>query len=128
MGALAQLRGAAWDRAGGRCEITGVWLGERDSDEWALHHRRVKGMGGSSRDDTHVLSNVLALSHAAHNLGPRPAVHLDVAWARERGYLVGQHQHPRLVPVLLRGRARVLLTDDGGYVPLARRGPAATAR
>lgn len=73
-------------------------------------------MGGTNRPDTHTLPNVLALTHEAHNLR-RPSAHLDVAWARERGYLLPDWSWPRLEPVWLFGRAWVLLTATG-YRPI----------
>lgn len=111
---MAALRAAAYARARGRCEITGTILPGGPDGDWALHHRRLKGMGGTNKVDTHTLPNVMALSHVAHNLG-RPSAHLDVAWARECGYLVSQHADPRLVPILLHGRIRVTLGLDGEY-------------
>lgn len=80
-------------------------------------------MGGTNRLDTHTLPNVLALTHEAHNLR-RPSAHLTPAWSYERGYLVPDHDVPRLVPVWLFGRRWTLL-DERGYLwlPVAN-GPA----
>lgn len=111
---MKALRAAAYERARGRCEITGLILPGGPDGEWALHHRRLKGMGGTNKPDTHTLPNLMALTHQAHNLG-RPSAHLDVTWARERGYLVSQHKDPRLVPILLYGRIEVTLGLDGEY-------------
>lgn len=113
------LRDQAYQRAHGRCEITGAPLG----DNWALHHRRPRGAGGTRRPDTHVASNVLALTHAVHNLATR-SVHLDLAWSRPRGYLLGQWQVPRLEPVWLLGRRWVLLLDNGDYLEIEMAPPA----
>lgn len=113
---MRALRHAAWTRARGRCEITGVSLGDPDGN-WALHHRRKKGMGGTNRPDVHTLPNVLALTHRVHNLG-RPSVHLDVTWATERGYLLPFWvDHPHTEPVLLLGRFWTLLLESGDYRP-----------
>lgn len=113
---MRALRHAAWTRAGGRCEITGYPLGDPDGD-WALHHRRKKGMGGTNRSDVHTLPNVLALTHRVHNLG-RPSVHLDVLWATDRGYLLPFWvEHPHLEPVLVLGRFWMLLPEAGSYQP-----------
>jgi hypothetical protein len=109
---LKALRHAAYTRSGGRCEITGAILPGGPDGGWALHHRRRKGMGGTNRPDTHTLPNVLALTHEAHNLR-RPSAHLDVAWSRERGYLLADWAWPRLEPVWLFGRLWVLLTEHG---------------
>lgn len=69
-------------------------------------------MGGTNRSDTHTLANVLALTHAAHNLR-RPSAHLTPAWAYARGYLVRDADSPRLVPVWLFGQRWTLLDTDG---------------
>lgn len=120
MNAWQQLREQVWDRAQGHCEITGRYLGERGGDGYACHHRRPKGMGGSRADDTNTLSNLIAITHAIHN-GDAHSVHLHPGWSRTLGYLLGQDQVPRLEPILLRGQALVLLTDDGRYLPLQHR-------
>lgn len=83
-------------------------------------------MGGTNRPDVHTLPNLMALTHAAHNL-TRPAVHLDVAWALDRGYLLTSSALPRLEPVWLRERAWVLLTADGGYLPCTHEPPTVLA-
>jgi hypothetical protein len=113
------LRERLWTRCAGRCEVTGRPL---DPRSWAAHHRRKKGMGGTSRPDVHTLPNLMAVTHEAHNLS-RPSVHLDPAWANERGYLVPWWGAPRLEPVWLFGRQWVFLTDDGRYRPLTTLAP-----
>lgn len=107
------IRETLYERARGRCEISGLALG----DSWAAHHRRKRGSGGTSLADAHSLPNLLALSHQAHNLR-RPSAHLDVAWAAARGYTIPWWEVPRLAPVWLLGRKWVLLTEGGAYLPL----------
>jgi hypothetical protein len=107
------IREALYERARGRCEISGLPLG----DSWAAHHRRKKGSGGTRLPDVHSLPNLLALSHQAHNLR-RPSAHLDPAWAAARGYMIPWWEVPRLAPVWLLGRRWVLLTEAGAYLPL----------
>jgi len=119
---LRALRHAAYQRAGGRCEITGQILPGGPDGEWALHHRRLKGMGGTNRPATHTLPNVLALTHEIHNLATR-SVHLDPAWSRPRGYLLRQDQIPRLEPILLLGARPVLLDLTGHYLDINRTWP-----
>lgn len=114
---LKALRHAAYERSGGRCEITGTILPGGPDGEWAIHHRRPKAMGGTNRADTHTLPNVLALTHTIHNLATH-SVHLDPAWAKPLGYLLRQDQIPRLAPVLLYGRWWGLLGIHGEYLAL----------
>lgn len=106
---------AAYERAGGYCEITGLPL---DPERFEAHHRRPKGMGGTSRPDRDRLSNVLAITPAIHNGGPQ-SVHQNPGWSRPRGYLLSKEvEWAVLVPVLLGGLYWVHLGDDGRYYPL----------
>lgn len=130
---MRALRRAAYDRAGGLCEVSGLSLGDLDGG-WDLHHRRNKGMGGTLRPDTDTLPNLLAVLSEVHNSAginsgrgwPRDlSVHGSRAWSSPRGYLVPKHvDHPGRRPVLLHGVRWVWLTDEGGYRPV----PAALAR
>jgi 5-methylcytosine-specific restriction protein A len=106
-----QLREALWERSEGYCEISGYPL---DLETFDAHHRRLKGMGGTSRPDTDLLSNLLALDPTIHNGGP-DSMHGNPAWATPRGYLLPQTAIPHNEPVLLRGGTWVLLRDNGGY-------------
>lgn len=111
-------RRAAWERARGRCEVSGWPLGEAYGDDWECHHRRNKGMGGTSRADVDALSNLLALHPRVHNGGPQ-SVHGRRLWSQARGYLLPKDvEHPGMWPVWLLGRRWVLLGDDGLYHPL----------
>jgi HNH endonuclease len=86
-------------RAGGRCEVCGVAFGY-DDDPFcgpALHHRKLRSQGGG-----HTPENLMLLHGLCHNLGSG-AVHLNVAWSRERGYLVPSWADPDTTPVLLHG-------------------------
>ena len=108
-------REAVWERARGRCEITGLPL---DPERWECHHRRNKGMGGTDRANVDNLSNLLALTPAIHN-GGRYSVHGNRPWAERHGYLIPKRvAEPGMWPVTLRGVHRVLLGDDGRYYPL----------
>lgn len=84
------LREALWHRAKGRCEVSGRPL---NPDNWDAHHRRNKGMGGTSRPDTDGLGNLLALTPAVHNGGPG-SVHAHRRWAEDCGWLL-----PKMTPV-----------------------------
>lgn len=111
MGALRRL---IYQRSGGLCEASGLPLPRN----WELHHRRPRGMGGTSRPDTDTAPNVLALTPEVHNMHP-DSVHMRRWWSEPRGYLLSQHEpNPAAVPVLLHGRDWVTLTTDGGYEPV----------
>jgi 5-methylcytosine-specific restriction protein A len=88
-------------RAGDHCERCGVDRPEQ------IHHRRPRGMGGSSARDTNTASNALFISGDCHRL-----IESDRDAAFDRGWLVRQGQNPADVPVIWQGDW-ALLTDDG---------------
>jgi 5-methylcytosine-specific restriction protein A len=107
---------AVWDRAGGRCEISGVPLSGVRGEDFHVHHRRPRRMGGSRDPETNDVENLLLLSPEAHE-----HVERNRSEAYERGWLVRQEAIPAAVPVvvLVGGQvARVLLTDDAQYRPV----------
>lgn len=100
------------ERAQNHCECCGVGRPEQ------LHHRRARGMGGSSADDTNTPANALAVDARCHAL-----IESQRALALDRGWLVRQGQDPAEVPVLRHGSDWVLLREDGGvFVPPKGRG------
>lgn len=100
------------DRAAGFCEACGIGRPEQ------LHHRRARGMGGSTADDTNIPANALAVDARCHAL-----IESQRALAIDRGWLVRQGQDPAEVPVLRHGADWVLLREDGGvFVPPKGRG------
>lgn len=120
---LSEQRRPLWERCRGLCEISGRPL---DFDTFDMHHRRNKGMGGTSRLDVDALWNLLALDPEVHNGGPE-SVHGRRRWSEDRGYLIPKHeQDPGLWPVLLGGllperfqRWVFLAPEQGdGYLPL----------
>lgn len=120
---LSAQRQPLWERCKGRCEVSGRPL---DFDTFDMHHRRNKGMGGTSRLDVDALWNLLALDPEVHNGGPE-SVHGRRRWSEDRGYLIPKHeQDPGLWPVLLGGllpqrfqRWVFLAPEQGdGYLPL----------
>lgn len=89
-----------------------------NEDTFDAHHRRLKGMGGTSRPDRDALFNLLALDPEVHNGGPQ-SVHgrggYD-GWSMVNGYIVPKHcDTPGLVKVKLYDGREVLLTRAGGY-------------
>lgn len=113
-----QIRQQLWDRCHGLDEITGRAL---DFYTFDAHHRRPKGMGGTSRMDRDWLTNLLALDPNTHNGGPL-SVHGRPVWSRERGYLLAKDVHMAGgVPFLHHGTNWRYLDRHGGYYDLAGR-------
>lgn len=112
---MRESRPIVWERCKGRCEVSGQPITEA---QFEAHHRRNKGMGGTSRPDTHAPYNLLALHPKIHNGGP-DSVHGRREWSDERGYLIPKHHNvPERRPFLLHGRRWVLVQDGAFYVPL----------
>ena len=75
-------------------------------------------MGGTYREDTDTLPNLLVTHPLVHNLRP-DSIHGNPAWSRPRGYLLPKDTEGLdLVPFVLHGRVWVLPTVTGGYVHL----------
>ena len=98
------VRTLALERSGGRCEICNLWTSDIE-----IHHRRPRGMSGSRRPETNMVSNAFVLcgEHHRHCESYRTQ-------AFDNGWLVRQSHLPVKVPVLRRGHW-VLLDDVGGY-------------
>jgi hypothetical protein len=107
-----QIRKVLWERSDGFCEVSGLPL---DFDTFDAHHRRKKGMGGTSRLDTDSLPNLLALDPGVHNHGPR-SVHALSTLSLQAGWLLHQDADPAKAPVMYRKREWVVLLPDGGKV------------
>jgi hypothetical protein len=113
------LRELLWQRCGGRCEVSGKPL---DFETFDAHHRRNKGMGGTSRSDTDLLSNLLALDPVVHN-GGSGSVHADRPRSEVLGWLIPKLSPyaPRMVPACVYsvgGWRWCLLGEDGDRLPL----------
>lgn len=109
----AELRAIVAGRAFGRCEI----CAEPGSE---FSHRVARGMGGRGSAEavaaSDAASNALWACRTCHRL-----IESGPALAYERGYKVRRGYDPATVPAWLvsplGGRAWVLLTDTGLYVP-----------
>lgn len=105
----ASTRTALAIRSQGRCEKCGTARAAQ------AHHRRPRGMGGTSLTVKHGLASLIHVCdrcHASIEGNRARALH------PRHGWLVDQHVDPATVPVLLStvnfGVALVLLADDGG--------------
>ena len=115
----ARLREQLWARCGGRCEVSGTPL---DFETFDAHHRRNKGMGGTSRLDTDLLSNLLALDPTVHNGGP-DSVHAVRPRSESLGWLIPKlsPDAPHMVPACVYsvgGWRWCLLGENGDRLPL----------
>jgi hypothetical protein len=90
-------------RAGGCCERCGF-----AAPAYQHHHRRPRGMGGSSADDTNRASNALCVCIKCH-----AEIEANREQAFDYGWLVRQGHDPVDTPVLLSGSW--VLLDDFGY-------------
>jgi len=76
-----------------------------------IHHRRPRGMGGSSASDTNISGNALALCVGCHQ-----HIESNRDEAIRMGWIVRQQFDPAAQRVLRRGEW-VYLTNDGGIEP-----------
>lgn len=84
-----QTREIIFERADGRCERCGS-----SGSVWQIHHRRPRGMGGTSRTDSGGAANALFLHPQCHEWVER-----NRSDAYDLGYLVGQQDDPCESPV-----------------------------
>jgi 5-methylcytosine-specific restriction protein A len=108
-GPSSSVRSVVTARAQLCCERCGV------SVKWAAHHhhhRRPRQMGGDTRPETNLPSNLLLLCSPCHS-----AVESSRQISYERGWLVHAEHDPATRPVWLAGRGLVLLRADGSTIP-----------
>ena len=102
-----KVRDTVVDRADGCCERCGQW-----AEGGSLHHRKLRSQGGQNTVENLVLldgSGVTGCHGWAHD-NRRDAAAL--------GFVVSAWEDPAVVPVLVWGWGRVLLDDEGSYVPV----------
>lgn len=92
-------------RCKGYCEFCGLAL----SENFALHHRKLRSRGGKDTID-----NLVALHHECHNLGTN-SVHMNIKKATDTGHIVPTRQNPFEYPLHLPNGSTVTLTVDGSY-------------
>jgi hypothetical protein len=78
-------------------------------------------MGGTKRD-IHGVQWLLHLCGSGNTSGCHGYVESNRELAYRFGYLLRHHQRPETSPVLIRGGALVILTEDGGYEPWGAQG------
>lgn len=120
-GPSAVVRRLVAERAGWCCETCGQLLWTPDLGWFtphSFHHRRARGMGGSTAADTNSPANLLLLCGTG-TTGCHGWIESNRTKALDRGWLVLQGQDPASVCVVfpsMQGRQVVLLDHDGHYV------------
>ena len=94
-------------RDGYACARCGMRDGEHVLPRHQIHHRRPRGMGGTSRDDTNSPANLILLCAECHALIESYRVHAFAA-----GWLVRQGHDPAMTTLAYKGRP-VLLNHAG---------------
>jgi len=95
-----------------RDEQVCVCCAQRATDR---HHRRFKGMGGSSLPDTDTAPNLVTLCGLGNTSGCHGRAHSDQQWALANGYRVPQGADPLTIPITHHAWGVVWLTTDGGF-------------
>lgn len=104
---------AVLDRAAHSCERCGRGVGPVRFVDYHIHHRRLKGRGGTDKPDAHLPQNLLLLCPPCHELVHGP----DRAEIQRCGWIVPSTGDPALVPVVLWLDHFRYLTPSGGYSP-----------
>lgn len=122
-GPSAAVRRTVLERSGGWCERCGTAL--HDGHQWiaphSIHHRRARGMGGTTDPVTNTVVNLLLLCGTG-TTGCHGWVESNRLEAIRDGYLLAQSDDPGYVPVVIAPPAfmsapptLMYLTTDGGY-------------
>lgn len=97
-------------RAGGVCEA--MFVDDCNGRAEQMHHRRPRGMGGTRKEDVNSPASIVHICLPCHT-----SIESHRLVARERGFLISQHDSSPAshIPVWRRGE-RVLLDDFGSVV------------
>lgn len=96
-------------RAGGLCEAE--FVEECNGQAEQMHHRRPRGMGGTRRRDANSPAGILHICLPCHN-----AIESFRGVARERGFLISQHNVAPASHIGVWRRGELVLLDDLGGV------------
>lgn len=94
-------------RAAGLCEVCSDGLRGSRGEHWDIHHRRARGMGGTSWPGANRCSNLIMICRFCHN-----DIESRRAHAEATGRLVPWPLDPAAVAILLNDHWKYLL-DDG---------------
>lgn len=101
---------AVYERAQGRCDKCGTPV----VNGAHFHHRRARGMGSTKRPESKSAANCLLLHPACHD-----SIEKHRQDALASGWLITQHDDPRLMPAIIKG-VWCVLNEDGTLNPLGR--------
>jgi 5-methylcytosine-specific restriction protein A len=107
-GPTVAVRQAVLTRAGLRCERCGTSV---EQGPRQVHHRKPRGMGGSTEAGINSPANLLLLCPSCH-----VAVESSRKASFEQGWLVHRDHDPARVPVWIARRGFVLLNSVGDYI------------
>lgn len=93
-------------RAKGYCERCGK------SADLALHHRKLKSMGGKDE-----VSNLVAVCHPCHNFAT-DSIHLNPQKATLRGWMIPTYGDTTQYPLHLADGSIVRLDNEGNYIEI----------
>lgn len=105
------------DRAHMQCEVGyvcgGRYLGGHRGRQWSVHHRRSRGMGGSSNPAINLPANLLAVCGSG-TTGCHGFIEANRVWAHELGLLLHDVEE-RLTRPVFTTHGNVLLDDAGSW-------------
>lgn len=105
---------AVLERAGWSCEICNHMLGDRRGEDWSLHHRRPRQMGGSRWVGINLPSNLLAVCGSGTTLC-HGVIESHRSGAVAAGWLVLSRTDSATVAVLIHRDRWTYLTESGEY-------------
>lgn len=125
-GPTVSQRNLVAERANYCCELCGQSLyiqGDGWTTAHSFHHRRPRGMGGTTRTDANSPANLLLVCGTG-TTGCHGEIEKHRTLALSMGWLVRQDQDPATVPTVVENSGSptepwVLLTDDGDYLAVA---------
>lgn len=105
---------AILDRAGFSCEVCAVMLGDRRGEDWSVHHRRPRQMGGSRWGGINLPSNLLVVCGSGVD-GCHGVIESHRSGAVAAGWLVLSRIDSATVALLIHRERWVYLTDSAEY-------------
>lgn len=105
---------AVLERAQWACELCSAEIGDRRGEDYSVHHRRPRQMGGTRWAGSNSPSNLMLLCGSG-TTGCHGVVESHRSGAVAAGWLVLSREDPATAPVLIHRERWVLLTADATY-------------